>query len=300
MKIDKTELKELFIEIRHNNKIAFEKFYNKYNKLVYGIAFSILKNEEDAEEIVQNTFLKIYQLDKEKLPNNNESSWLYSITKHESLILLRKKKIEIDIDKIYNIKYDDVNIEKIIDRDCYNKLISKLSEEEKEIVSLKIIGNFSFDEIGKILNKSPNTIKWKYYKSIKSIKFTIGSLFMFVLTFIIGKVLEKLEIEEKNKISIEENNTIEKEEETHTDTDSNTTDIYIKGEDENNIIEDEKEIQNNTSETYTVVQEIHYIESLQTLKTSLFTFSYIFLILFLIFLFFFIKHQLKFNKKASK
>lgn len=112
MGINGKELKELFIEIKYNNKIAFEKLYNKYNKLVYGIAFSILKNEQEAEEIVQNTFLKIYQLNKEKLPSSNEASWLYSITKSEALILLRKKKIEINIDKVYDIKCEDTNLKK--------------------------------------------------------------------------------------------------------------------------------------------------------------------------------------------
>lgn len=39
-KVNENELKELFIEIKHNNKIAFEKLYNRYNKLVYGIALA--------------------------------------------------------------------------------------------------------------------------------------------------------------------------------------------------------------------------------------------------------------------
>lgn len=42
-KINVRELKELFIEIKYGNKIAFEKLYNNYNKLIYGIAYSILK-----------------------------------------------------------------------------------------------------------------------------------------------------------------------------------------------------------------------------------------------------------------
>lgn len=79
-KIDVDELKELFIEIKYNNNIAFEKLYKRYNKLVYGIAFSILKNPHDTEDIVQSVFTKIYSIDKNKLPERNESSWLYSTT----------------------------------------------------------------------------------------------------------------------------------------------------------------------------------------------------------------------------
>ena len=47
IKIDDKELNELFIELKDNNKIAFEKLYTKYNKLVYGVAFSILKTKNE-------------------------------------------------------------------------------------------------------------------------------------------------------------------------------------------------------------------------------------------------------------
>ena len=99
-KINDKELKELFIELKYNNKIAFDKLYSKYNKMLYGIAFSILKNKQDAEDIVQTVFTKIYLIDKNKLPNNNEASWLYTITKNETISFLRKRTKDIDLDRI--------------------------------------------------------------------------------------------------------------------------------------------------------------------------------------------------------
>ena len=56
-KINARELKDLFIEIKYGNKIAFEKLYNNYNKLIYSIAYSILKNKQDAEDVVQIVFI---------------------------------------------------------------------------------------------------------------------------------------------------------------------------------------------------------------------------------------------------
>ena len=73
-KINVKKLEELFIKIKYGNKIAFEKLYNNYNKLIYSIAYSILKNKQDAENVVQIVFEKLYLIDKEKLPNRNESS----------------------------------------------------------------------------------------------------------------------------------------------------------------------------------------------------------------------------------
>ena len=77
-KINVEELRELFIEIKYGNNIAFEKLYKNYKNLVYKIAYSILKNSYDSDDIVQIVFEKIYSIDKDKLPTRNESSWLYS------------------------------------------------------------------------------------------------------------------------------------------------------------------------------------------------------------------------------
>ena len=62
-KINARELKDLFIEIKYGNKIAFEKLYNNYNKLIYSIAYSILKNKQDAEDVVQIVFEKLYLIE---------------------------------------------------------------------------------------------------------------------------------------------------------------------------------------------------------------------------------------------
>ena len=84
-KINVEELRELFIEIKYGNNIAFEKLYKNYKNLVYKIAYGILKNSYDSDDIVQIVFEKIYSIDKDKLPTRNESSWLYSVTKNETI-----------------------------------------------------------------------------------------------------------------------------------------------------------------------------------------------------------------------
>ena len=160
-KINEKELKELFIELKNDNKIVFEKLYNKYNKLVYGIAFSILKNKEDSEEVVQNVMSKLYNLDKSKLPISKEASWLYTVTKNEAISIIRKTDKEINLEDIYEIDNNN-EIEDIIDKENFNKLISNLNEKEKEIISLKVISNLSFKEIEKLIGEPINTIKWRY------------------------------------------------------------------------------------------------------------------------------------------
>ena len=219
--------KDLFTNWKNNVPNAFEELYNTYNKLVYGIAFTILKNNQDSEDVVQNTFTKICNIDKNKLPTKNETSWLYSVTKNEAIAVLRKRNNDLDLDSIYEIEDDNNEIDNLIDKIEFNKLIKKLDSKEQEIVSLKILTNLPFAEIAKLLNEPTGTIKWRYYKSVNSLKMLLGSLGMFIITFVLG--LKSLL--NKPKLNREELETIKNEQNTVKDED------IIQS--ENNIEKDE-------------------------------------------------------------
>ena len=286
MKIDEKELNELFVEIKHNNKIAFEQFYSRYNKLVYGIAFSILKNKQDAEDLVQIVFTKIYSIDKNKLPSSNEASWLYSVTKNETINYLKNKKNNIDLDSIYELEDNNNEIDKIINQDKYNRIISKLNEKEREIVSLKILSNLSFEEIGKILNVPTGTIKWRYYKSVHTLKLLLSNLGMFIVSFITTIAVFKNNQKSVPNSVIQEDTAVER-----------------PSIDENNEVELDKPdiIGDNDLQTQeNIVVETPTINDNNYVGISFLGISIFFFITTIIFLIIFTKNQLKTRKKLSK
>lgn len=290
-KINVEELRELFIEIKYGNNIAFEKLYKNYKNLVYKIAYSILKNSYDSDDIVQIVFEKIYSIDKDKLPTRNESSWLYSVTKNETINYLNKKKNHIELEEIYEIEDNNNEINELINKDSYNRLIGKLNENEKEIISLKILSNLSFKEIAKLLNKPTGTIKWIYYKSINTLKLLLSNLAMFIISFISSCFAMKNRKKQLSpKLNVDE---------------SNQTKEEIKDE----ITEDKELLQDNKKSTITndkssqmqesVIEEVPNISN-NYLSISLIGVSTIFFILTIIFSIIFTKHQLKRRKKLSK
>lgn len=287
-KINEKELKELFIEIKNNNKIAFEKLYNKYNKLVYGIAFSILKNKPDSEDVAQTVFSKIYTLEKEKLPKDKIGSWLYSVTKNETLLLLRKKDNSIDLEDIYNIKDENNEMDKFISQDSYNRLINSLNPKEQEVVSLKLLSNLTFKEIGNLLGESTNTVKWRYYKAIHTLKITLSNLSMFIITFVFGIMILKNDKKELPVIK-EDQNSIN----------SNKNEIETENK-ENEKLEDSEIIQENEDFSENTIVEEQIMDTTNYLSIGMFSVSAIFLILTIIFSIFLTKHQLNAKKKASK
>lgn len=287
-KLNEGELKELFIEIKHNNKIALEKLYNRYNKLVYGIAFSILKNKEDSEDVVQTVFSKLYVLEKNKLPTDKIGTWLYTVTRNETLLLLRKNNNDVNLDTIYDLEDENNEIDKFINKDSYNRLINGLNQKEQEIVSLKILSNFTFKEIGELLGESANTIKWRYYKSIYSLRIMLGNLGMFIITFVLGIATLKNQKKSAPIIKEDENfNNI-----TGEDTENKENDRI----DTNEVIQDNE----NTDSFENVIIKDTNITTTNYLSIGIFSISAIFLAITITFSIFLAKHQLKVKKKSSK
>lgn len=287
-KIKEKELKELFIEIKNNNKIAFEKLYSKYNKTVYGIAFSILKNKPDSEDVVQTVFTKIYTLEKDKLPKDKIGSWLYSVTKNETLLLLRKKDNNVNLEDIYSIKDENNEIYKFISQDSYNRLINSLNPKEQEVVSLKLLSDLTFKEIGNLLGESTNTVKWRYYKAIHTLKITLSNLSMFIITFVLGIMILKNDKKELPVIKDDKNNI-----------NSNKNEIEAENK-ENEKLEDSEIIQENEDFSENTIVEEQIMDTTNYLSIGMFSVSAIFLILTIIFSIFLTKHQLNAKKKASK
>lgn len=309
-KIDKKELNDLFKRIKTGDQEAAQELYNKYNSLVYGIAFSIVKNKDDSEDIMQNTFTKIIESEAEKLPTSHEATWLYTVTKNEALLFLRKKNNDLNLEEVYDIQDSDDELEKIIDKEDYNKMIRKLNKRDKEIISLKIISDLSFNEISNLIGEPTSTIKWRYYKAVYKLKKLLESLSMAIITFVIGiitfKKSEKFDTDkaiEKDTLQNETNNIENSDwEKSYDSTKQESTSINSELQDRttNNEMESyttpEKANEQTTNET-TVAQPEHtqYIKyiSIGCLITSI-----IFLIIAVII--FLKKYQPKTKKKTSK
>jgi len=303
---EKNEINKLFEEFKNGNKDVLEEIYNKYQKVIYGIAFGILKNKDDSEDIVQTVFIKLHTLEKSKLPENNITSWIYTLTKNETLQLLKKQKNNIDVDSIYDLEDTNSEINKLIDKETYNKMISKLSSKEKEIVSLKIISNLSFEQISQLLGEKTGTIKWRYYKAIYNLKLIMSNLSMSIVTFIIGlstfkqaKSSPAIEQEQKEpEQDVTNNQTSESQGEENDEglkselqETQNTTNKY-QDDTENIIIEEPDNTENIIIEEPIVHQHLNYV------GVGFLSISFIFFIATIVIIL--KKYQLKLRKKSSK
>ena len=295
-KINEKELHQIFEDLKQNKEKSFNELYEKYNKLIYCIAFSILKNKENSEDIVQIVFTKIYKLEKEKLPTSNEASWLYSLTKNEALNYIRKQKNDMSLDELDYIAYEEKEFEKIIDKDTYNRMMEKLDKEEKEIVSLKILADMKFKDIAKLLNMPIGTVQWKYYTALHSLKLIIGNISIFILgitLFIANKQLTR----QDNSAGIDMS-------------EGNINSLGDAGEEIANGAQSEESSSLDSAIEENIFQEEMINETLgpsaqenvqiNNKDIGILTFLGIFLVFTIVFLVIFVKHQQNKKKKVSK
>lgn len=300
--IKKDKLRSIFMEFKDGNKSSYEVLYKEYFNMVYGAVFSIIKNKELSEDIVQEVFLKIYNLEKEKFPEKGELSWLYIISKNEALGYLRRKKQEVNIDEIYELGNDDNEIDELIDIQTYKKMIKGLNKQEQEIISLKVLSNFTFKSIGEMLSMPTATVQWKYYKAVSSLKISLANLVGAILTFILF-VGRKVNIR-KSKVNMNENiDNVNKE--LSNDKTEKAEESFTSSEDVKNPADryeiPSAESSGFSSKSYSSIFNFtEYFENVDIVQPVLIGISGVFLIISVTFAIFFKNYQQKRKSKTSK
>jgi len=152
---------------------SFELIVRNYHMMVYTLAYRVLKSKEEAEELAQDVFMKVYSSLHKFSRKSKLSTWIYRITYNTSINKFKSQKrnidtIEIDNSIEYNISYSpnahhDVSVEE--KRKIINDSILKLSETERIIITLYYYEELPVKEIAEIVGISSQNVKVKLYRS---------------------------------------------------------------------------------------------------------------------------------------
>ena len=135
----------------------------------YRIAYSYVKNVDDALDIVQEAILKaIVSLDNLKNPEYMKT-WFYRILINTSLDFLRKQKKIVVVDDEFLSSYDSGKMDEYTDIDLYRTL-DELPDNYRSIVILRFFEDLKIEEIAEILNENVNTVKTRLYKSLDKLR----------------------------------------------------------------------------------------------------------------------------------
>ena len=159
------EVSHYLERIALNDIEAFNELYDLINNNVYSFALSILKNSEDAKDVMQEVFITIYHNAFKYQNQNKPMAWILTITKNIAYNKIRSNKKTINVEEIEFITKPNHD-----DKILIEYLLNNLNEDERNIIILHAMNGFKFNEIAKILDLKLTTTLSKYHRAIKKLK----------------------------------------------------------------------------------------------------------------------------------
>jgi RNA polymerase sigma-70 factor, ECF subfamily len=165
--------------VQAGDELAFREIVERYQSKVFSIIYGILRNHNDAEDIAQQVFAKVYFSIKGFDFRSSVLTWVYKITVNECYDYLRKKKVRKLVYESDFSQEDAQRMEasepavasgapvdtRLANRDLALQLLSKVSQEDRNLILLKEVEGHSVEELAGMTGLNENTIKVKLFRT---------------------------------------------------------------------------------------------------------------------------------------
>ncbi|WP_299502104.1 sigma-70 family RNA polymerase sigma factor [Mucilaginibacter sp.] len=159
----------LVVECKQGSKKACYELYKLYSKAMLNVAFRIVGNVGEAEDVLQEAFLDAFKRIKDFRQETTFGLWLKQIVVSRSINLLRKRKVELvelgdDIDSITDEEPNDEE-ETQYKVALIKQAMNELPEGYKLVISLYLLEGYDHEEIGQILGITENTSRTQFLRA---------------------------------------------------------------------------------------------------------------------------------------
>ena len=160
----------LIEECRKGNSKAQFRLYNQYSKAMYNLAYRILNNREDAEDILQETFVDCFRNIGSFRFESTFGAWLKKILVNKCINQLKKKKIDLTLCDTLPASIYEIEEEIIYDTGKIFKGIEMLPDGYRIILTLYLLEGYDHSEISQILGISESTSKSQYSRAKEKLR----------------------------------------------------------------------------------------------------------------------------------
>ena len=156
------------IEFSKGDNAALALIYDAMARMIFSLAYSITRNYQDAEDVLQNTMIEIAKYAHTYRSGSNAKAWILAMARNRSTDVVRKRKIVVsiedtDTENMPDTKSDLSQLE-VLD------MLSVLDEEERQILILRLYTKMPYKEIAIIMGISIVSAQKKYQRSVKKLK----------------------------------------------------------------------------------------------------------------------------------
>ena len=183
---------QLAIRIKRGDQQAFELLFRKYYVRLCAFANKFLNDTEEAHNIVNDVFTKVWEGRDKIDPDNSLKSYLFKVTQNLSLNKLRKKKVESRYTEIYKLVYIENNefsvLESLLTKELEEKInssIVKLPTECRKVFELSRFEGLKYIEIANTLHISIKTVEAQVSKALRLIRIELSDYLTLLIVAII-------------------------------------------------------------------------------------------------------------------
>ena len=165
--------------VQARDELAFREIVERYQSKIFSIIYGILRNHNDAEDIAQQVFAKVYFSIRKFDFRSSLLTWIYKITVNECYDYLRKKRVrklvyesDFSQEEAQRMEASDPAIDpaapldlSLARRDLVAKLLEKVSAEDRNLMLLKEVEGHSVEELAAMTGLNENTIKVKLFRT---------------------------------------------------------------------------------------------------------------------------------------
>jgi len=170
--------KDLINRLKNPNQIdvAFKDLLDLYQERLYWHIRKIVITHDNASDVLQNTFIRVYKGIKNFKEKSTLHTWMYRIAYNESIRFLEKNKLKISesLEQDSNPYIDNLKQDVYFNGDelqlKLHGIVAELTEKQRRVFQMKYFDDLSFREISEILDISESTLKSSYYSVVKKIE----------------------------------------------------------------------------------------------------------------------------------
>ncbi len=178
--------------LRRGDRTEFARLVDAYSDTIYRVAMKMLENSQDAEDVLQETFIKAYRGLKNFDGRSRLSTWLYRIATNEALMVIRRgQKVAVSIDEPLSEEEDLVEPRQIVDWCCQpedelmtaearqylNHAIDLLPPSLRVVFVLRDLEGLSTAETGEVLNLSETAVKTRLSRARLRLRESLSGYF---------------------------------------------------------------------------------------------------------------------------
>lgn len=168
---DKTDKKtgKLIVAIACGRESALDELFYLTKEQMYFVAYRYLRDKDKIEDVLNDSYFKIYRASASYKPSQSARNWMYTIVKNTALTYTRKD-ISLNEEELTDVcSFSSDFAENCIDDMSLKSALKKLDKDSRAVLIMKFWGGYTFSEISKEMNMPLTTLYGRYKSALKAV-----------------------------------------------------------------------------------------------------------------------------------